>query len=273
MQYPEPPFPVITTGLTVFIVLTYVFSVFNQTLVENWALSPASLVVNHEFSRLTTYPLIHAGFFHIFSNVIVLYYPLADFEKAHGSLHTAIVVNTLGAVLGIAYTIITYILVYIGFESDETTNTFVLGSSGWVFTFITVAACHRAMVQHSIMIHTYSIPTLFIPLIYLVLSAILIPSSSFLGHLVSIILGVIIFKKIFSLLTIPPFKILDKIESLEIFKYAIDSIFPSEYFVWTWEADIQSSRYGQNEIVLPLSNDDVTNRGGVKLGSNLESNV
>lgn len=273
MQLPQPPYPVITTGLILFIVFTYIFSVFNETLVSNWALSPASLVVNHELPRLTTYPLVHAGFFHMFSNVIVLYYPLAEFEKAHGSLHTAIVINTLGAVLGIVYTIVTYILIYLNVESGEAADTFVLGSSGWVFTFITIAACHKATVQHSFKIHTYSIPTLFIPLIYLILSAILVPSSSFLGHLVSIILGVLIFKKIFSLLTIPPFKILNKIEALDIFKYAIESIFPSEYFVWTWEADVESSRYGKNEFILPLSNDDVITGDGVKLGSNLESNV
>lgn len=248
---PQPPVPVITTGINLFLILAYLFSHINPSLLEAWALSPNQLI-NKEFPRLNTYPLVHSNFLHLFFNLLVLYTPLADFEIHHGSLHTAIVVNTLGAVTGIAYTITTYILVKLNLEAPQALATMILGSSGFAFAFLTVSCCKKSQSQPNIQLFAYTIPTLFIPLVYLVTSALIMPNSSFLGHLISIIIGLLIFHGIFALITIPPFKILQKIESIPLFSYAIDSIFPQEYFVWTWEHSVVDSRYKGDTIQLPL---------------------
>lgn len=248
---PQPPYPVITSGIILFLIFAYIFSHINTSLLHSWALSP-NLLFARELHRLNTYPLVHANFLHLFFNLIVLYTPLAEFEITHGSLHTAIVVNTLGAVTGIAYSITTYILIQLKLESIDALDKMILGSSGFVFAFLTVLSCKKSQIQPNTQIFAYSIPTVFIPLVYLVISAILVPNSSFLGHLISIIIGVLIHHGIFALITIPPFQILHKIESISLFKSAIDSIFPHEYFIWTWEADVADNRYNENVIHLPI---------------------
>lgn len=287
-KLPQPPFAVISTGVCGFMVLTYIFSIFNSQLTINWSLSPNSLIQDFDTIRLNTFPLVHISFLHLFFNLIVLYYPLSEFEITHGSLHTAIILNTLGAVTGIAYTITSYILVKLKLSDESILNTFILGSSGWAFTFLTVNSCYKSINHPATrLFNSFNIPTILVPLFYLVFSMILLPNSSFLGHLISVILGILIFKNIFSLITIPPFQILDKIESLEIFKYSIKSIFPPEYFIWTWENEVKSSRYLESEfhgIGLPLHHGNLPNTSnteattapvpqfegqGDKLGTNL----
>jgi membrane associated rhomboid family serine protease len=273
---PSPPLAVISTGVSGFIILSYIFSWFNADLIPNWAVSPVLLAENHELHRLNTYPLVHTSFLHMFFNLLMIYYPLSEFEVSHGSLHTAIVINTLGAVTGIAYTITTYILTYIGLENKEILSTYILGSSGWIFTFITVSSCHKSLNHPTTKVfNVYNVPTLLVPLIYLVISELFVPSSSFLGHLISIILGILIFKNIFSLITIPPFQILDKIESLDIFKSSIESIFPSNLFIWTWEQEVKSSRYQDSEfngIGLPLHHEQVVATNNIPDNTDNNSN-
>ncbi|KGK40746.1 hypothetical protein CAS74_004913 [Pichia kudriavzevii] len=250
---PRPPLAVISTGVIGFFWLTYLFSWINPSLLSSWAFSPNKLVQHYDPSTFTTYPLIHSGFFHVLFNSMALYYPLSEYEVSHGSLHTALVINTLGAILAITITVISIILVHLGLESPDCMDNLYLGSSGWVFTFITVSCCHRSINDpYTVLFNHYNVPTVFIPLVYLLLSAFLFPSSSFIGHLVSIILGFLIFKKIIALLTIPPFQILNKIESLSVFHNAIEAIFPKDIFVWTWENEVLSSRYTVSDFSTPL---------------------
>lgn len=274
-KLPSPPLPVITTGVCGFMVLTYIFSIFNGSLLKNWSLSVNSLIVDHKTSVLNTYPLVHISFIHLFFNLIVLYTVLSEFEITHGSLHTAITLNTLGAVTGIAYSITILIFKYLNLTTDSSLESHILGSSGWVFAFLTVHSCYKSIKYPSTNIYnSYNVPTIFIPLFYLIVSSILVPNSSFLGHLISIILGFLIYLNIFSLLTIPPFKILDKIENLTIFKNSIENIFPSDYFTWTFESEVKNSRYQESNfknISLPMhhENSNIPTSGGEKLGTNL----
>lgn len=271
------PLPVISTGVTCFMILTYISSIFSPNIISNWSLSPNSLL-NGNTTSLTTFPLIHVNFLHLLSNIIVLYHPLSQFENSHGSLHTALLLNTLGAITGIAFTIISLILNYIGIESDDSLNVSILGSSGWAFTFLTINCCYNSINNPYTTIYNthYNVPTIFLPLIYLIISFILVPSSSFLGHFVSIILGVLIFKNYIAFLAIPPFNLLGKIENLNIFKYSIESIFPIELFKWTWENDVKEIRYQLTDFnnpnpILPTHNEQ---NSGEKLGTNknLETN-
>ncbi|ODQ44913.1 hypothetical protein PICMEDRAFT_73718 [Pichia membranifaciens NRRL Y-2026] len=224
--------------------------------VQSWALSPNSLIVEHKGVLLNAYPLVHESLVHLLFNVMVLHHTLSEFEVSHGSLHTAIILNTLGVVTGIAYTITEYILVQLGLANAAILDTAILGSSGWVFAFITAHCCLKSITSPTTNIYaSYNIPTLLVPLFYLAVSAVLVPNSSFLGHLISIILGVLIFKDFFSLITIPPFQALDRIERLAIFKWGIRTFFPADYFVWSWEHEVKSSRYLESNfhsVSLPL---------------------
>lgn len=240
------PLPVISTGVCGFLVLAYLASLFNPALLENWALS-ATTLAEFQMHRLNTYPLIHTSLLHLLSNLLVLYVPLASFEVTHGSLHTAVLLNTLGAITGIAYTITTHILVYLGIDTPDVLDTYILGSSGWAFSFVTIHALTTSirtpMTKFAIASSPYSIPTVFIPIIYLIISWVIVPNSSFLGHFISIICGFLVFKNLIAVLAIPPFRIFQRIESLKIFKWGVGILFPSEYFVWTWESEVASSRY------------------------------
>ena len=240
------PLPVISSGVCGFLVLAYLASLFNPALLENWALS-ATTLAEFQTHRLNTYPLIHTSLLHLLSNLFVLYVPLASFEVTHGSLHTAVLLNTLGAITGIAYTITTHILVYLGIDTPDVLDTYILGSSGWAFSFVTIHALTTSirtpMTKFAIASSPYSIPTVFIPIIYLIISWVIVPNSSFLGHFISIICGFLVFKNLIAVLAIPPFRIFQRIESLKIFKWGVGILFPSEYFVWTWESEVASSRY------------------------------
>mgnify|MGYP003365345881 CR=1 FL=1 len=255
-KLPAPPLAVISTGVCAFMCGTYVYSLFNTQFVQSWALSPNSLIVEHKGVLLNAYPLVHESLVHLLFNVMVLHHTLSEFEVSHGSLHTAIILNTLGAVTGIAYTITEYILVQLGLANAAILDTAILGSSGWVFAFITAHCCLKSITSPTTNIYaSYNIPTLLVPLFYLAVSAVLVPNSSFLGHLISIILGVLIFKDFFSLITIPPFQALDRIERLAIFKWGIRTFFPADYFVWSWEHEVKSSRYLESNfhsVSLPL---------------------
>lgn len=271
---PSPPYPVITTGVCGFMFLTYIASIFNPSLLETWSFSINTIIVDYNTQVLNTFPLIHASFLHLFFNICILYPTLSEFEVSHGSLHTALVLNTLGAVTCIAYTITVCIFKYLGLADETALNVHLLGSSGWAFTFLTVHSCYKSINSSTTNIYnSYNIPTIFIPLFYLVISAILVPGSSFLGHLISIILGFSIYLNIFSKLTIPPFQILDKIENINLFKTAIETIFSSDYFVWTYEIEVKNSRYqecGFTSISLPIHHENTsTASNGDKLGSDL----
>ena len=269
-KLPAPPLAVISTGVCIFMFGTYVYSLFDPQFVQTWALSPNSLIVAHNGVLLNAYPLVHESLVHLLFNVLVLHHTLSEFEVTHGSLHTAIILNTLGAVTGIAYTITEYILVQLGLANEAILDTAILGSSGWVFAFITAHCCLKSISSPTTNIYaSYNIPTLLVPLFYLAVSAILVPSSSFLGHLISIILGVLIFKDFFSMITIPPFQVLDRIERLAIFKWGIKTLFPADYFVWTWEHEVKSSRYLESNfysVGLPLHHGTSTATASV-LGS------
>lgn len=250
MALPVSNLPIISTGITLFIFIVYLFQLKVNDLTGNWALNP-TLISQFELSRLTTYPLVHFSPLHLIFNMLSLWPCLASFELAHGSLHTAIVLNTTGAVTGVIYSIISLIL-------QLNPDTYIGGASGWCFTFITVDCLVRAIDSSKVEIYNgVSIPTKSLPFVYLVISQVIVPNASFLGHLIGILVGFLVFGGILGPLCSPPFEIVEKIENWKPFKklLSLKELFVFEdtpLFVWIYEKDCVDKRY-QNKIdILPL---------------------
>lgn len=265
------PLPIISTGITLFCVIIYVVQLYSTDLTTNWALNPSD-VVQLQLNRLTTYPLIHFNPTHLVFNLLALWPVLAVFERVHGSLHTAIVLNTTGAITGVIYVLLTWI-----FGGDM--DVYIAGASGWCFTFITVACLHKSLDSPIITLYEgISIPTAILPFCYLLLSQLLVPSSSLLGHLIGIFVGFAVYYGVLGPLTTPPFKVLEKIENWRPFLklLSIKDLFSVEgepLFVWIYERESVDKRYQQKlnlntTTILPLSQTQTVNQQGQVLGSN-----
>lgn len=250
MELPVSHLPIISTGITLFLLIVYLLELKIDQLTINWALNP-TLILQFELSRLTTYPLVHFSPLHLVFNMLSLWPSLAAFEMAHGSLHTAIVLNTTGAVTGVIYTIISLIL---NIDADS----YIGGASGWCFIFITVDCLVKSVEMANIEIYNgVSIPTKLLPFVYLVLSQVIVPSSSFLGHLVALIVGFLVFKGYLGPLCSPPFKVVEKIEKSGPFKKLLSL---KEYFVfgevplfvWIYETECVDKRYKNTINLLPI---------------------
>ncbi|KAG5367937.1 Rhomboid protein 2 [Yarrowia sp. E02] len=105
---------------------------------------------------------------------------LTNFEL-NGTVRTGIVLNVLAVV-----TAIPWCLLSIGFFPDEA----VLGSSAWIFSFMGYWAIRESSKQPTTQLApNLVVPTWLLPIIYLVVIAIVIPSSSFIGHLLGLVAG------------------------------------------------------------------------------------
>lgn len=92
-------------------------------------------------------------------------------------------------------------------------NTKVLGSSGWFFSFITFFAYKESLIKPTFRVTPqYSIPTLYTPLILVLLVGLLMPGSSFMGHLFAAVVGYAYSFKYMDVL-VPPSKVIEWIES------------------------------------------------------------
>lgn len=180
------PLNTVSIGMCLFLTLVYPFT--TDKLLENWALCPAKLI-QFEMHRLTTYPLVHLSLTHLLFNCLAFYPFVSKFEEKCGSFHTCIALNTVGALTGVGYSIITYLLKFIGLDLFENN---IAGSSGWVFSFLSVYAITIGSERINLFSYgdsEFKIKGIYLPWFYLILSAILIPSSSFIGHSVAIGIG------------------------------------------------------------------------------------
>ncbi|ESW97556.1 putative membrane protein [Ogataea parapolymorpha DL-1] len=236
--------PALSTGLCVFLVLVYLYSIANPAILDKWSLTPWTLY-NLELSRLTTYPLVHANFVHLLFNVVSLYGPLCQFEVQNGTVHTAIVLNFLATCVAIPYCLC-------GMLFFPTTS--VLGASGWGFSMLSYYYYLQAQTAENTRIYTVDVPTTMIPFILLLVVGVLVPSSSFIGHLFAILAGYALGYGYLKHFTNPPFRIVERVESA--LAGVIGRLPPQIHYIR--EQDVSSDRY-----VLPSHGGQVlgTNRG------------
>lgn len=150
-------------------------------LIQWGALIPKEIGLSTMY-RTNTFPLIHAGFFHAFMNILALTPLLERFEAEHGTLLTlALFVGPLSTIPALLYTFIERGILGM--------NTTVLGASIWVFTLIAMEAVKTYKSNPHFMLSTYQIPTWITPIVLLLFVSFLIPNTSFLGHLCGLAFG------------------------------------------------------------------------------------
>ncbi|KAK9369238.1 hypothetical protein V1509DRAFT_638786 [Lipomyces kononenkoae] len=173
-----PYLTTIVTGVMIVLYLTGIL--FSSSLPLSLALNPKA-ILHGGIHRLVTYPLVHMNFAHVFFNLAALVPVLSSFEEETGTIGTAGCLVLFSIVPGLAYAITALI-----FSSTAIT----LGASGWVFTLMAYFSLIDYSMRPTIYItSSIQIPTWSTPIITLVIIALLLPGSSFLGHLYGLLTG------------------------------------------------------------------------------------
>lgn len=159
------------------------------------SLNPTAIVFRKQVYRLISYIYVHGSILHYLGNSFAAFPLLSKFENQSGSLLTL-------AVPLIAFTLLPS-LIYVSVSIAIDMNIVLIGASGMVFALLAL----EAMRQHAIMPSTpllgFSLPTWSLPFIILVVIAVLIPGSSFLGHFLGMIIGYF-FHFAWRYVTLPP---------------------------------------------------------------------
>ncbi|KAK9469855.1 hypothetical protein V1512DRAFT_20077 [Lipomyces arxii] len=172
--------PYITTVVVGIMGLLYCFSLLSSSVTKVLALNP-SAVLHGGIHRLITYPLVHQDFFHVFFNVFALVPVLSSFEEETGTVATVGCLYFFSVIPGVVY-----VLTSLLFSSNVVT----LGASGWVFSLMAYFALKDYAVRQTIYLNqSIQIPTWSTPVLTLLLIALLLPGSSFWGHLYGLLVG------------------------------------------------------------------------------------
>lgn len=175
--------PALTCGLIIFTLILYIVEECGVSL-DNLILYPdAPLELN--LNSISLYPLIHNSFFHWLLNVCSIATPLAMFEQLHGTLYTGITLNLLTVVAAVQYCLVGMVLF---------PDVGVLGLSGIAFLLFSYLAYKEH--QHNPIIKCFHVGAyevkvyaIAVPFIFALLFIVLIPGSSFFGHLAGITTG------------------------------------------------------------------------------------
>ncbi|ODQ68617.1 rhomboid-domain-containing protein, partial [Nadsonia fulvescens var. elongata DSM 6958] len=198
--------PALTSGLTVFLVAVFLIDIsFPQLkLFDSWTLGSQALS-SFELNRLSFYPMAHLGWFHLIFNLFALVPLLARYERTHGTVYTGVVLNTVAVFPGLIYAAISWLL----FPSNK-----VAGASGWVFTLLGYFTYKESYRVPAIFIsETTSVATWLTPVMTLFVTSVIMPSSSFLGHLLGLLAGWALAMGRIDMMVEPPSNIIIKIES------------------------------------------------------------
>ncbi|CAK9442223.1 uncharacterized protein LODBEIA_P59660 [Lodderomyces beijingensis] len=198
--------PALTAGLVVFtLFLCVVRNTFGVEFssVVLYPRSPLELNLN----ALSLYCLFHVNYFHWLVNMVALVTPLALYERRHGTVYTGITLNLLTVVAALQYCVLGLVLY---------PDTGVIGLSGIIFSFMSYMAYQEH--KYKPVVETFHVAgrefklyTLAVPVIAAFVCLVLVPGSSFFGHLAGIstgyLLGMGYIQKLF-----PPSSVILKIE-------------------------------------------------------------
>ncbi|KAH8653323.1 rhomboid family protein [Xylariales sp. PMI_506] len=174
--------PLFTRAIILIIIVLWLVGIQSVWDLRQWgALIPDQISFTTAY-RINTFPLIHLNFFHTLFNVLALTPLLERFENEHGTLTSLAMffgpLTTLPALL--------YILIERGILRG---NNAVMGASVWVFLLLGVEAIRTYKTNPHLIIGTHHVPTWTTPLVLTLVTAALVPSSSFLGHLCGVFTG------------------------------------------------------------------------------------
>lgn len=196
--------PALSVGLCIFAVLFYMALPADSTALVLYPDAPLKLNLN----AISFYIFPHSNWIHLIVNLVSLFPLLSAFEKVQGTIRTGVTLNLLAVITALLYCIPGLIL----YPQDG-----VAGLLGIVFSFLTYFCEREHTTTPSIFLfkvaeREVSVPTQYFPFINLFLLALLIPSSSFFGHLAGIGVGYLLAFNYIEVL-FPPLKALLFIES------------------------------------------------------------
>lgn len=231
--------PALTTGMVVFLVFLH----FGDT-TGSWRDSNVlnrDALLDLQVGRLSMYPLFHLSIVHLLVNLFSFIPLLGMYESVHGTVRTGIVLNVTAVLAGIPYCIIMIIL---------SNDTAVAGASGWVFTWLAYFAWKQHEVHPKITL-AGRIPMLTwaTPLIPLVLSAIIFPGSSLLGHVLGLLIGYIYGMGFIDVLIEPSTNVVEWIES------KITPVISFLSYIVTWVTEVEARQLRTQAVgnILPIS--------------------
>lgn len=132
--------------------------------------------------RLNTYPLVHRGFIHMLLDTVCLIPLLERFESEWGTLNCfALWLGPLSTIPAGLYIVIERFILR--------SNTAVLGSSVWVFLLLGIEAIKTYRANPYLEIASAKVPTWITPLVLIVVTSVLVPGASFLGHMCAVVVG------------------------------------------------------------------------------------
>ncbi|CAL3971688.1 unnamed protein product [Diplocarpon coronariae] len=174
--------PLFTRGVILVISLFWIASIQSVWDVQQWgALIPEEIGLSSMY-RTNTFPLVHAGFLHAFLNILALTPLLERFEAEYGTLTSlALFMGPLSTIPALLYTFIERGIFHM--------NTMILGSSIWVFTLLAMEAVKTYKSNPYFMLGTTQIPTWTTPLVMILFVSVLVPNTSFLGHICGLAFG------------------------------------------------------------------------------------
>lgn len=195
-------YPALMVGYAVFMFLVWAID-FHHSLVEKLALSSSSLY-EFDLNRISLYVIVHLDFFHWLVNTVSLMPLLWKFEPKFGTITTGVTLNLLAVVTALQFCIICRIFNY---------SLKVVGSSGIVFLLFTYNCymdhfAHPVVATYRYLGREFKVRALHFPFIMLMVCFVLLPHSSFLGHLCGILSGFILGKGYLKVLYPPPKAIL-----------------------------------------------------------------
>ncbi|KAJ4384448.1 putative rhomboid protease [Didymella sp. IMI 355093] len=167
--------PLATRLLLLAIVGLWIATIPLPWLREFARLEPAKMDLT-QMHRLNLFPLMHLNFFHMIFNLVAIAPLLERFESEFGTLVTlALFTGPFGTLPGGIYTLLEKFV----FRA----NTVVMGASVWVFLLLSAEVMKQHKTSPTIAIGPYKIPTWSTPLILVLVTSILVPNVSFIGHL------------------------------------------------------------------------------------------
>lgn len=176
--------PALTTGLPLFFLLIWGLD-FKYDLVHALGLVPDSLFPPSldALNRLSFFQVVHINFLHLVLNTIALLPLLREFELEHGTVRTGIILNVSSVLPGIVYCLVMKLASF--------GQTGIAGSSGWFFTFLAYFSWRQYLTAPTLQLPRVpvGIPAWSPPLFVLALVTIVLPQSSFMGHLVGLGFG------------------------------------------------------------------------------------
>jgi membrane associated rhomboid family serine protease len=174
--------PLFTRGIIAVLALLWVLSVQSIWNVRAWgALIPDQVSFTAAY-RLSTYPLVHLNFFHAFLNILALTPLVERFEREYGTLTSlGLFFGPLTTLPGVLYLIVDSVILR--------RNTAVMGASIWVFLLLGMEAMRTYRTNPYFSIGSQQIPTWTTPLAMVFVVAVMVPSTSLLGHLCGLGVG------------------------------------------------------------------------------------